>query len=274
MTIRSLELTFFVIGDTRFGYNQKFIGDDCRGEIISQINDLPGWIFPDRIGGVVDRPSFVYHCGNLISGHGTTDLHYYRYFAEFLKYPLYEGYGNKDSPCIDYFVQKYGSTSYSFVCDGIHFISLDSWHKNKKRFAQSVIEFLDRDLSNSRAENPIIVFSYNRVDDTENGEKILNCLADQKVLLMISCDEHVPNILHREIVYRIRDIPCIQVGHAHFHPTEPEYSRNFHVIRIQDGKLISLPWRWDLKNWENGQNWTDAEAAAKRHILIDYFSRI
>ena len=262
----SRDLTFFVWADTHFGYDQRFGGQDLRDRIIEQMNDLPGWPYPESVGGSVDSPEFVLLCGDTVDGAegaGEAELQYFRYFRPKLQYPQFEVMGNhdQDPAFTGYFTERYGGLSHSFDRQGIHHICLNSRYEPEAHFDDEELEFLRRDLDAVDGATPVILFVHCRLDRFRNGDDVLDILADHRVLLIMSAHVHKP------AVFQLRGIDCIDVGQCRDHPIDPEYGRNLYVVHITDHRVTAVPWRWDLADWERGQRWADPVATAGRFTL-------
>jgi len=264
----STDLTFFAWADTHFGYDQRFGGEDLRGRIIEQMNDLPGWVYPAHVGGVVGAPEFVVLCGDAVDGApgaGEEELACFRYFARRLRFRQVEVMGNHDtaSPYTRYFRERYGGLSHSFDSQGIHFICLNSRYDpaEKGRFGDEELEFLDRDLRTAGQDSPVILFVHSRLDRTANGEDVLRALGGHRVLLIVGAHGHRPD------VFQLEGIDCIDVGQCRDHPIDPEYGRSLSVVHVTEDRLTAVPWRWDLGEWEHGRRWADPEATARRFTL-------
>ena len=268
-----VEITFFVLGDTHFGYEQNFPGNDLRSDIIDQMNNLPGWPYPKEIGGIVDKPCFVLFCGDMLDGlkkdEGKLEFLYYLYYSKRLMFPQYEVIGNHDltPEFINYFLNKHGAKSYSFDIEGVHLISLNSVYDENEvaHFEEDDIDFLHRDLDGIEHELPVVLFTHSRLDRATNGGDILEILKANRVILIISAHLHKPDI------FQLKGIPCIDIGHCRRHPTDPVYGNNFYVVNISGRNIFALPWRWDLKEWECGQKWGDPALIEKPFRLITTF---
>ena len=61
-------LTFFAWGDTHFGYEQQFGPRDIRWQAMRQMATLAGWPYPAEVGGCIETPALVLHCGDFFDG--------------------------------------------------------------------------------------------------------------------------------------------------------------------------------------------------------------
>ena len=261
------DLTFFVWSDTHFGYEQRFADGDLRGDVVTQMNRLPGWPYPPEVGGAVAAPAFVMHCGDIIDGehHGEAGLALRRYFTAGLRFPVYETLGNHDlhEPFLSVFRQQYGGASYSFAAGGCHAIALAGEYDAAEvgTIGADGLAFLRRDLATVAAGTPILLFTHSRLDRVRHGADVLTLLAGHRVVAIVS------GHLHRPAYHRLNGIACLDVGHCRNHPQDPESGRSFSVVRLQGGTLSALAWRWDCRDWDRGQRQAGYPALAGRAFV-------
>ena len=271
MSADPLNLTFFAWGDTHFGYEQRFAGDDLRWDIIEQMRHLPGWPYPEHIGGCVATPAFVVHCGDMVDAGEPAErkLHYYRYFSSRMAFPQHEVLGNHDvAPAVtQQFIETHGGTSYSFDSGGVHCVSLSGTYDEREvgTIPPEQIDFLERDLHGLLPEQRVILFTHSNLEATTNGAEVLAILKTKRTILVVSAHRHKPR------VFSLDGIACIDVGQCRNHPIDPPYGRNFYVVRLAGGSLCAHPWRWDLRDWERGQRWADPETVMRRFSLTTSF---
>ena len=269
------ELTFFVWADTHFGYRQHFGRADFRWQIIEQMNLLPGWPYPPEIGGCVAEPQFIMHCGDVVDGSGSSpsELQFFRHFCSRLIWPQYEICGNHDlgKDYQAYFLDKYetGETrSYSFEAGDWHCLSVDTEYDEDEtgRLGEKQLEFIGDDLARLPAGTPVLFFTHTSLNSLKDADPVRELLAPHNVVLAMA------GHLHRPAIYRLGKTICVDVGHCRNHPIDPEYGRSFTVVRLSEKHITAIPWRWDLRDWERGQRWTNdcsgrAEDVIARLIL-------
>ena len=259
------DLTFYVWADTHYGYQQQSPADDPGGRIITQMNGLPGWPYPEAIGGVVGAAEFVLLCGDAVDGGlgaGEEELAYFRYFTERLHFPQVEVMGNHDLDPVftRYFRDRYGGLSHSFDRQQVHFICLNSLYDADERggFGEEDLEFLRRDLEEAGSDAPVVLCVHSRLDRTANGSEVLQILSGYRVILMISAH------IHKPAVFQLEGMDCIDVGQCRDHPIDPAYGRMLYVVHVTDTRLTAVPWRWDYGDWERGRRWADPEGTVER----------
>lgn len=262
------DLTFYVWADTHYGYQQQMGDDDLRGRIIAQMNALPGWPYPETIGGVVDEAEFVVLLGDVVDGArgaGERELAYFRYSTQRLRFPQIEVMGNHDLDPVftRYFRGRYGGLSHSFDRQGVHFVCLNSQYDVGEvgHFGQEELDLLRRDLEDTGREAPVILCVHSRLDRMTNGDEVLQILTGYNVILIASAH------IHKPAVFRLNEIDCIDVGQCRDHPIDPPFGRMLYVVHVTDTRLTAVPWRWDHRDWERGLRWADPEGAVKRFTL-------
>ena len=262
------EITFFAWSDTHFGYEQKFASSDFRWDIIEQMNHLPGWPFPESIGGTVAEPEFVVHLGDFVDGGRSANLELgtYDYFRKRLRFPQHEVLGNHDMAfpeAVEQFVSRHGALSYSFDCGGFHFVSLciDCSEHGGGAVNEAALNFLREDLGQLSAQTVTVMFVHIRLDHIHNGNEVLELLKDRNVVLLMS------GHLHKPAVSELDGISCLDVGHCRDHPIDAKYGRSICVVRLTETSITAVPWRWDFKDWESGQCWPNPSETADQFIL-------
>ena len=267
MADRHGELTFFVWADTHFGYEQTLGSQDLRWRVIEQMKHLAGWPYPPSVGGVVGKPDFVVHCGDMVDGNAESEreMQFFSYFMDRLPFERFEVLGNHDAaPCIQkYFVERYGATSHAFVRGGTRFVSLNTSYDDASgiRVPESDLAILT-EAARQESELPIVLFVHVRLDRIENRSDVVAALRGRPVILVMGAHVHKP------AVFKLDGMDCVDVGQCRNHPIDPEYGRNFYVVRIKDGELAAVPWRWDLEDWERGDRWAVPEETVKRFTLV------
>lgn len=254
-------LTFFAWSDTHFGYKYSFGENDCRWRALKQMNHLPGWPYPSEIGGRVDTPAFILHCGDFVD-HGDMpgDIarSYYLYCLNQTRIKSFETLGNHELPfqcALDYFVKKHGRKYYSFDQDGVHFVSLytDFDSKTERAFAidGEELAWLEQDLKKTGPDKPVVLFSHSRLDQLPNASDLDKVIAGCNVILMLAGHQHDGG----RFAWNGRT--GVVIGHCRNHPSDAIYGRKILVVRITDNNVAVVPWRWDLLEWARCQGWQE-----------------
>jgi hypothetical protein len=129
---------------TFFGWSDQHVQPGGDGThlhaAIDAMNGLPGTPYPERLGGTVVKPAFVFGCGDMTEWPSAAARDTYsELISHRLKWPSFEILGNHDeggnSPVEtmkQWLVRRHGSLSYTFDRAGIHFIALFS-HYDESR---------------------------------------------------------------------------------------------------------------------------------------------
>jgi len=250
-------LTFFAWTDTHFGYEPRFAEKDHRWSTMQQMIHLPGWPYPPEIGGAVDSPAFIMNCGDFVdgSGRGEEELLYYLHCIRQIDIRHLETLGNHDiiSPSVvDWFIQKYGGKYYSFDQKGIHFVVLylhyGEGYTRLEALDEAQLEWLERDLSNRKPAEPVVIFSHDRLERLPNSDDVDSLLRRANVILMLSGHKH------NEVgAYTWNGRNGFVIGHCRDHPADSIFGRRSVVVKITEKEVKVVPWRWDLQEWARRQ---------------------
>lgn len=250
-------VTFFVWSDTHFGYNPREGPVDHRRSIIQQMKKLAGRFYPPRIGGQVDNPALIIHCGDFVTGGGNGEeaLADYLGCIDQIKLPSFETLGNHEQAhrnVVEYFVRKHGNRYYSFGLKGIHFICLyQAFDEGEKVQALDTgqLQWLENDVSH--AAEPIVVFAHDRLDHLPNAEDVDSALSGGNILLMLSGHSHL-QISMPFSYYEWKGRTGAVAGHCrnyHDYRIDPPSGRVILVVRITAARATVVPWRWDMEEW-------------------------
>jgi predicted MPP superfamily phosphohydrolase len=266
------QLTFFAWTDTHFGYRPQFAANDHRWKTLQQMIRLPGWPYPPEIGGYVDAPAFIIHCGDFVDAgaKGEEALSYYLYCMKQTNLPSFETLGNHDlaHPNVtDYFVRKYGDKYYSFDQTGIHFVSLYQTFteaETVKALDDRQLRWLEQDLSAVGSDKPVVLFSHERLDCLPNADEVDSVVGKVSVNLMLSGHLHSGTP-----AYTWNGRTGMVIGHCRDHPSDVVLGRRIVVVKITQRELMIVPWRWDLQEWARHQGWNEevGEHIVKRFRL-------
>lgn len=253
-------MTFFVWADTHFGYRPGDGDADLRWRILRQMIRLPGRPFPPEIGGQVDSPGFIMHCGDFLDGggDGAQALGCYLRCRQQTDLPFFETLGNHETGyanAVEYIVRKYGGRYYSFERQGTRFISLyqvfDEREKVKALDSEQ-LQWLKRNMAAIGCRKPVVLFAHDRLDNLPNADEVDSILGKANVLLLLSGHHH----LYQKYTWHGRT--GVSTGHCRDHPSDSINGRTITVVRITESQVAAVPWRWDLQEWGGEHNGVDS----------------
>lgn len=268
------QLTFFAWTDTHFGYEQKFADYDHRYKAVQQMTRLEGYPFPAEIGGRIENPDFIMHCGDFVTAEkdGQQVLAYYLHTIQQTNLPSFETLGNHETGYADvvaYFEKKHGGRYYSFRRKGLCFLSLyQTFDRSEQVEAldNQQLQWLNRELVGIGPNEPVVLFAHDRPDNLPNADEVDSVLGQANVILMLSGHKHGVGVNSGASPYRWNGRNGIMLGHCRDHPIDPAYARTFVVVRITENEIAVVPWRWDLAEWARRQGWEDEQG---EHVIID-----
>lgn len=111
-------IVFFATSDSHYEAVQKVERNDRNRVTIQRMNELPGQMWPEKLGGgAIGQPRGVLALGDLIDDGdraGETEIEWNHFTTQFgldgtdglLRYPVFEGWGNHDGPPAAFIKQK------------------------------------------------------------------------------------------------------------------------------------------------------------------------
>jgi hypothetical protein len=220
---------------------------------IEAMNGLPGAAYPKGIGGAVEKPAFVFGCGDITEWptHAAKTA-YEELLAKQLKFPAYDLVGNHDeggkSPSqtiTKWIAARHGGLSYRFERGGVHFIALFSkYNEDLNSPAQPVtkeaLDFLRKELGKVPGEEPVVVAAHLCFDAITNRDELIDAFGRSNVILVLG---------------------------GHYHQSKADKARGFHflqlpspapngpgeimVVRIVADRLIAVPYSFRQKRWSD-----------------------
>lgn len=195
------DITFFVASDPHFGLSPET--DAVNRETIDDMHALPGSRFPEKMGGeIVPTPRGVLITGDLTENGNSKEgaaqwsafeAHYGLDGKGYLKYPVFEGFGNHDGnsdrpPRLGVKARNArraglrkvseNGLHYSWDWDNVHFVNLNLYAGSKASPEQAKrgtwqepersLEFLAADLAEN-AGRPVILYHHYGFDGYSNG---------------------------------------------------------------------------------------------------------
>ena len=242
------ELTFF-------GWSDQHVRSDGEGKhlhaAIDAMNALPGTNYPDRFGGTVARPAFVFGCGDMTEWPSVAARDTYaELISHRLQWPSFDLLGNHDeggsSPAEtmkEWLSGRQGSLSYAFDRAGVHFIALfshydESLNNPAQPLSAGALDFLRDDLKRPPAGTPVVVAMHLCLDALTNRDKFLDALGDANVVLILG------GHYHKAQVDRYRGRNFVELPSP-----APNGEKEFMVIRFQAGRLLALPFNYQTRQW-------------------------
>lgn len=241
---------------TFFGWSDQHVQTDGNGEhllpAIDAMNRLPGTPFPDSIGGKVERPSFVFGCGDITEWptHAAKNT-FEQLVTKRLDFPVYNIMGNHDeggkSP-VDtikrWIIQQHGSLSYTFQSGGVRFICLFSkYNEDLNNPAQPLtresLDHLLQELDKVPKDTPSIVATHLCFDAITNRDALVNTLKDHNVIAVLG------GHYHKAKVDRYHGLNFVQLPSP-----APGSPSEFTVIRISGDRIVAVPYDYSQKAWD------------------------
>jgi len=254
---------------TFFGWSDQHVqtnGDATHlVPAIDAMNALPDTKYPDRFGGQVDKPVFVFGCGDITEWPTTAAKNSYeKLVGRRLKFPAYDIPGNHDeggkvpSETVKrWIIARHGSLSYTFDHAGIHFVALfskynESLNSPAQPVSREALGFLRKDLAKAAKTKPVVVALHLCFDAITNRDKLVDAFGDANVVLVLG------GHYHKAKVDRFRGVNFVQLPSP-----APNGQREIMVIRIGAERLIAIPYNYEKKEWSDSAGKT-LDAPIKR----------
>ena len=242
-------------GLTFFGWSDQHV--PASGEAkhllpaIDAMNALPGTKFPERFGGVVAKPAFVFGCGDVTEWPTVAARDAYVEVAtKRLKFPTYDIAGNHDEggktpsrTILDWIAARHKALSYTFEAGGVHFAAVFSkYNENLNNPAQPIskeaLQFIRDDLAKVPEGTPVVVALHLCLDAVTNRDELAEALGKGKVVLVLG------GHYHKVTVQKYRGLNFVQL---------PSPAANgpgqFTVIRITRDRILAIPYDYRRHKW-------------------------
>lgn len=267
MIKREPDHTFVVVANTRFGSKQRFGPTDPRWSIVEQINALHGWPYPFESLELVERPSAVLHCGNIVDNRTPNAVDYYRYYRMRLVYDLIATAGPLDGDGANLPVGRRGIVEHLASFGPFDVVSIAGATQSPLQLDEGAIARASELGRNRRAGAGVILLTYYRPERVGGMDRVVETIGSPCVIL---CgDDHTPNLLHRDPIYRFGPALCVQVGVCNDDEDEPPYARNFYVVRFRGSRIRALPWHWEYADWDSARGWYQLSDRAVRSLRFE-----
>lgn len=245
-------------GLTFFGWSDQHIQTDGNGDhllpAIDAMNALPGTPFPEKIGGIVDKPAFVFGCGD-ISEWPTTAARdtYDRLVTTRMRFPSYDIAGNHDEggrqpvdTMKNWIIKRHKSLSYTFEKGGVKFIALfakydENLNNPAQPLAKEALDYLREVLDKAPKEQPVIVAAHLCYDAMTNRDELVKTIGDANVLMVLGGHYH-----------KAKADPYHGVNFVQLPSPAPGSPSEFTVIRITADRAVAVPYDYEKKTWSTG----------------------
>lgn len=240
---------------TFFGWSDQHVQVDGHGEhlipAINAMNSLAGKAYPEAVGGVVEKPAFVFGLGDIAEWPSRAALDTYeQLITKRLKFPSFDVAGNHDigglSPSdtvLDWLVQRHGSLRYTFEKAGVVFIGLfseydESLNNPAQPISKPALDYLRKTLTKVPEGKPVVVATHLCFDAITNRDEFVDAFGKANVILVLG------GHYHKAVVSQYRGIHFVQLPSP-----EPKSAGEFTVIRITENRLVAVPFNYRESRW-------------------------
>jgi hypothetical protein len=240
---------------TFFGWSDQHVQVDGNGEhlipAIDAMNALPGRAYPESIGGVVEKPAFVFGAGDISEwpSHAAMDT-YERLVTKRLKFPAYDIAGNHDlgglSPndtVTSWLIKRHGAMRYTFDKGGVRFIGLFSEYDEKlnnpaQPITKDALQYLRETLAKVPDGKPVIVATHLCFDSITNRDEFVDAFGKANAILVLG------GHYHKATVHNFQGFNFVQLPSP-----GPKSANEFSVVRITSDRLVAIPFNYKENRW-------------------------
>lgn len=240
---------------TFFGWSDQHVQVDGSGEhlipAIDAMNTLAGQAYPEAIGGVVEKPAFVFGLGDITEWPSRAALDTYeQLITKRLKFPSYDVAGNHDigglSPSttvLDWLARRHGGLRYTFEKSGVVFVALfseydETLNNPAQPISMPALDYLRKTLAKIPEGKPVVVATHLCFDAITNRDEFVNVFGKANVILVLG------GHYHKAVVSQYRGIHFVQLPSP-----EPKSSGEFTVLRIGENRLVAVPFNYRETRW-------------------------
>jgi hypothetical protein len=244
------------VGLTFFGWSDQHVQTNGDGKhllpAIEAMNALPGTPYPEKIGGKVEKPAFVFGCGDITEWPTAAARDSYEAMLKRLKYPAFDIPGNHDeggkSPSETikrWLVARHGGLPYTFDRGGVHFVALfskydESLDNPAQPIHRDALAFVREDLKKLPPGKPVIVAMHLCLEAITNRDELVSALGEANVLAVLG------GHYHKSTVESYRKIPFVQ-----FPSPAANGPGEVMVVRITEQRIVALPYSYRNKKWND-----------------------
>mgnify|MGYP000860885669 CR=1 FL=1 len=240
---------------TFFGWSDQHVQVDGSGEhlipAIDAMNSLAGKAYPETVGGVVEKPAFVFGLGDITEWPSRAALDTYaQLITKRLKVPSFDVAGNHDigglSPSttvLDWLARRHGGLRYTFEKSGVVFVALfseydESLNNPAQPISKPALDYLRKTLAKVPEGKPVVVATHLCFDAITNRDEFVDAFGKANVILVLG------GHYHKAVVSQYRGIDFVQLPSP-----EPKSSGEFTVLRISENRLIAIPFNYRENRW-------------------------
>lgn len=240
---------------TFFGWSDQHVQVDGNGEhlipAIDAMNSLSGKAYPETIGGVVEKPTFVFGLGDISEwpSRAAKDT-YEQLITKRLKIPSYDVAGNHDigglSPSdtiLNWLTERHGALRYTFEKSGVVFVALfseydESLNNPAQPISKPALDYLRKTLAKVPEDKPVVVATHLCFDAITNRDEFVDAFGKANVILVLG------GHYHKAVVSQYRGVNFVQCPSP-----EPKSSGEFTVFRISENRLAAIPFNYRESRW-------------------------
>lgn len=240
---------------TFFGWSDQHVQVDGGGDhlipAIDAMNSLTGKAYPEAVGGVVEKPAFVFGLGDISEwpSRAAKDT-YEQAITQRLKIPSFDIAGNHDigglSPTdtvLNWLIQRHGALRYTFEKSGVFFIGLfseydETLNNPAQPISKPALDYLRKTLAKVPEGKPVVVATHLCFDAITNRDEFMDAFGKANVILVLG------GHYHKAVVSHFRGFNFVQLPSP-----EPKSSGEFTVLRISEDRLVAIPFNYRENRW-------------------------
>lgn len=246
MPVRAEDLTFVCWSD-----QHVTTAGDARHlhPAIDAMNNLAGTEYPADIGQKVERPAFVFGCGDITEWPSAAARKAYdELITRRLKIPSFDVAGNHDeggnSPSDtikQWIILRHKALRYTFEQRGVHFLAVYSEYNEAlnnpaQDISKNALEFIRTELGKIPKGKPAVVALHLCFAAITNKDDLVKAFGDANVILVLGGHYHKPTVNEYK-GYRFVQVPS------------PQSTTMFTVIRIGSERLVAIPFDFKTGKW-------------------------
>ena len=238
---------------TFFGWSDQHVAVEGKADhlipAIDGMNTLAETAYPEKFGGKVEKPAFVFGCGDISEWPAAAARDAYNeLITTRLKIPSFDIVGNHDeggkSPSEtikNWIISRHHALSYTFDRGGVRFIATFSqYNEDANNPAQSIhkdaLKFIATELGKIPRNQPAIVALHQCLDSITNRDELVGAFGEANVILVLG------GHYHKSTVQEYGGFRFVQL------PSPRDFTQ-FTVFRITNERLLAIPYDYKAKKW-------------------------